>query len=1145
MEKYTLSVFLCQRKRFKKFFNIMRISTLFLFVSIFASYASNVNSQTAKVNITNTRMTVETFIKQVEQETGYMFVYNKEEIDANRTVSLKKGENTVLDCLNEIFEESGISYVFDDDYIVLTKHAKTQPQQVSSGSLNVGKKVAGVVIDISGLPVIGASIVEKGTTNGTVTDLDGKFNIVVSSEEAVLQISYIGYKEQQIPVKGQNSLSITLSEDTEMLEEVVVVGYGTQKKINLTGAVSAVDVDKMSEGRPINNLSTALAGMTAGVKVTTSKNAPGDDGASILVRGKGTLNSAGPLVIVDGVEGSLGSISPNDVESMSVLKDAASASIYGSRAANGVILITTKKGKEGKVKFNYNGYLSIERPSKMLKPVSDYARYMELMNEAYTNSKMGAPFDQESIDLWRQHPNEPLLYPNTDQFDVLFGNTKVAHQHTFSLNGGSEKLSYYSSFTYLDNPGVVENTEYQRYGLRSNIEAKITDWFSVGTNLNGVYSSRNINANSLSDVFNFARQTTPGIVHRHPDGRYGVAHNPVDGGNNILTRLNNKEGENLSRNLQTRFYATVKPFKGLSVSASYAYHYSDNEQWQKPVFIPQWNFLEDVMMTDGIGRTNISNKTTRATRNFMDGTIRYENKFFDDKFDFQVMVGASQEQWEERITSASKYDLLDPALDVIDGAIGDASAGGSRKGWAMRSFFGRVNLGWDNKYMLEVNLRADGSSRFLPNERWGYFPSTSAAWRLDQEAFMADIDWLSTLKLRASYGLLGNNSVGNYDAISTYSKSNYILGNGVNMGLSQTAISNTSLTWESTYITNGGIDFGFLNNRLTGTIDVFNKRTANILINLPAPAVHGEASIPKKNSAEVVNNGIELTLGWQDNLNDFSYYVNGNFTYVKNKVTKYKGDERSYSGNTFLQEGYPINILYLRPTDGIVQDQNDLKKVQAMLDAEDALAKAEGRSPRKVYSDGTPGLGDILYIDSNGDGLVNYDDRVTYGSGDTPPVSLGMNAGLTWKGIDFSFLLQGVFGGKTVYSGAEYRPTTRVGFMINEEIADNRWHSGLLDSNGNITTPAKYPRLGYETEKKNTDASEFWMVSQNYLRVKNIQLGYTLPKSWLNHINMEKLRIYASLENFFTITNYPGLDPESGWGYPAMKQASVGINLTF
>ncbi|MEG0463620.1 TonB-dependent receptor [Bacteroides sp.] len=1015
------------------------------------------------------------------------------------------------------------------------------------------RKVTGTVTDEKGETIIGANVTVKGSTVGVITDLDGNFALEVPAD-AVIRISYIGFLPQEVKTQGKNSFKIQLKEDTKTLDEVVVVGYGTQKKVNMTGSVSAVNVEKMAESRPINNLSNALAGMAAGVKISTTKNAPGDDNASIQVRGQGTLNNSSPLVIVDGVEGSLGSISPNDVETISVLKDAASAAIYGSRAANGVILITTKKGKSGQVRFDYNGYLSIERPTKMIEPVSDYATYMELMNEGYRNSGKGVVYKDndnngipDASELWRQHANEPLLYPNTDAYDVLFGNTVIAQQHSISASGGTDKVNHYTSFTYLNNPGVVENTNYQRSSLRSNIDMKINQWFSVGTNLSGYYGSRNINANALDDVFNYAKQTTPGMIHRHPDGRYGAPHNPEDPAqNNVLTRLNDKEGENIARNLRARFFATISPLEGLSFTGSYTYDYYDNEQWDKPVFIDRYNFLTETLAKSGEGRTSISNKTTRNTRNAMDGVARYQKRFFK-KLDLSVMLGASQEQYEERKNSASKYDLLDPALDVINGATGDASASGERYGWAMRSYFGRLNLGWADKYMVEFNLRADGSSKFASNKRWGYFPSTSVGWRVDQENFMKDIDWLSSLKLRGSYGSLGNNSIGNYDAISVYGKSNYILGNGVNMGLAQAAISNTDLTWESTYVANIGVDFGFLRNRLTGTFDVFNKRTANILIDLPAPAVHGHATIPKQNSAEVLNNGFEVTLGWRDQISDFSYYANANFTYITNKVTKFKGtgvEGRSLDNNRYIWEGHSINTLFLRPTDGIIQDQNDLKKVQAMLDAEEARAAAENRKPRKVYSEGTPGLGDILYVDANNDGVVDFEDRKAYGRGQSAPITYGFDAGFNWKGIDFSILLQGVEGAKTLYT-YEYETRVEAGYIINKEIAEGRWHEGRLDANGNIADPAKFPRLSSFTDTKNSGASDFWMVSQDYLRVKNIQLGYTLPKQWTNTLKVQKLRVYCSLENFFTITSYPGLDPESGWGYPAMKQASFGVNLSF
>lgn len=993
-------------------------------------------------------------------------------------------------------------------------------------------------------PVIGAAVVlTDNNSKSALTDVNGIAKLNGIPTTGNLTVSYMGLKTQIVQIAGQSIIKVVMMEDAMKLEEVVVVGYGQQKKVNLSGSVASVDVGKMAESRPINNISSALAGMAAGVSVTSANNAPGSDNASILVRGQGTLNSSSPLIIIDGVEGNINTVSPNDVETLTVLKDAASASIYGSRAANGVILITTKKGKAGvggKVRLDYNGYVSLENVGKLIKPVSNYADYMTYINEGFVNSKLAEPFSAEKIALWRANEGvDEYRYPNSDNMQDVFGNTGVATQHSLSISGGSDKVSFYTSFTYLDNPGVVENTGFSKYSLRANVEGKVTDWLTMGTNLSGYSADRDIQAENLSDVFNFATQTSPGMINRTADGRYGSVHNDEDDpqANNVLQRLNDRTGENKLKNLKTRFYVNINPVKGLTLTGSYSYEYSDQDRWNKPVFLDKWNFLNETITSVGQGRTSISTYNWKSNREFMDGVIRYENKW--SKLDFNAMVGASQEQYESHDYSSSKLDLVDPGIGVIGGAIGDATAGGGKSDWAMRSFFGRVNLGWADKYLLELNLRADASSRFAKDKRWGYFPSVSAAWRIDQEKFMQkSSSWLNTLKIRASYGSLGNNSVGNYDALSTYSTTNYILNNAVMMGLSQTAIANAMLTWESTYIANLAVDFAFLNNRLFGSAEIFNKTTKDILIDLPAPGVHGNSSIPKQNSAEVVNKGVEINLGWRDKAGDFAYSAVLNFTNVNNEVTKFKGGERSYSGNTFLQEGFPINIQYLRPVDRILQTDADMEIVQRMLDAEKALALAEGRAARKVFDLGTPEKGDLLYADANGDGIINADDRQTYGCGPNPKFLLGLNLTASWKGIDLSVLFQGAFGIEGFYSDFAYRPIARRGNMLNQEISDGRWYEGRTD--------ATFPKYREASDTRNQAASSFWLADKSYLKIRNIQLGYTLPRKWMDAIKFERIRVYVSLENYFTFTSYPGLDPEiGGIGYPTMKQATFGLNITF
>lgn len=1017
----------------------------------------------------------------------------------------------------------------------------SSPQQAKSA-------ITGSVTDPSGEAIIGANVVEKGTTNGTITDLDGKFSLNVSPN-ATLVISYIGFTEQQIPVSNQSSFTIKLKEDSKNLEEVVVVAYGSQKKVNLTGSVTAVNMSELTDSRPITNISSGLAGMAAGVQVTSSSNRPGNDNSSILVRGQGTLNNSAPLVIIDGTEGNINSVNPQDIESLSVLKDAASAAIYGSRAANGVILITTKQGKKGALKMDYNGYVSFESIGKTMESVSNYANYMELVNEGYKNSNQPIPFKQETIDLWRTNEGgDQLAYPNTDWIDATF-RTSVSTNHNVSMSGGSDKIRFYTAFGYMDDPGVMDNSGYEKFNLRANIEADVKPWLKLGTNLSGYVARTEPGTNNISNVFTYGSATTPGMVFRAPDGRYGAMNNleddPQSGNNNPLSSLNSISGDFRKRNTKARMFGTLTPVKGFSLTGSYSYEMVDEQQESKPVFIDLWNFQNNTITKVGTGRTSVTNKNIKQERNFMDIVARYENKFMD-KLDLNVMGGASQEQYGWQWFSATKLDLVDPGLGVINGAVGDATASGTRVEWAMRSYFGRVNLGWDDKYLLEMNMRADGSSRFLPDQRWGYFPSVSAAWRIDQEGFMENLksSWLDNLKLRVSYGSLGNNAVGgsdqnagNYSALSTYSVANYILNNALAMGVSQTAIANAALTWESTKIADIGVDFGFLNNRMSGTLDYFHKKTDGILIDLPAPAVHGNASIPKQNSAVVVNQGVELTLGWRDQIGDFSYSINGNVTWLKNEVTRFKGDDYSLSGASMIKEGLPINAQYVLTVDRIVQTDDDVAYVQSLIDNA-PIDELTGKQKNPFASYGKPEKGDLLYKDINADGIINDNDRSTIGRGPNPDFSYGLNMSAAYKGIDFSVLFQGVSGIKMLYSDGYFTPTVRLGYQLNKEITDGRWREGSTD--------AKYPRLLHYSNTRNTQASDLWIQDKSYLKIKNIQLGYTLPKSWLSRFDVERVRIYGSLENFFTFTDYKGMDPEvTNTTYPTMRQAVIGLNLSF
>ncbi len=1007
--------------------------------------------------------------------------------------------------------------------------------------------VKGIVTDSSGEPIIGASVVVKGSaTLGTITSMNGDFTLKGVKKGLSIVVSYIGYQAQEVKYTGQSHLNISLKDDSQNLDEVVVVGYGVQKKVNMTGSVSAINMTELTESRPITNVSQALAGMAAGVQVTSGSNQPGNDNASILVRGQGTLNTSSPLVIIDGVEQGINTVNPQDIESVSILKDAASASIYGSRAANGVILITTKTGKKGKIKIDYNGYVSFESIRKTLTPVSNYADYMELVNEGLGNSNLAKPFSTEKIEEWR-NGTDALKYPNTDWIDATFQNA-TANNHVISMNGGSDKIRFYGSFGYSNNPGVMENTGYTKYSARLNMDADITKWLNLAMSFSGYVSDMQPGYTQISNVFTYASATTPGMVFRAPDGRYGAMNNSEDAAqsatNNPLIRLNAQTGKNRKNNIRPRFVVTLKPFEGFTLTGSYNYELLDQDISRKPVFLTGYNFYTGEATYTNQGKTSIYNYDAKTERYFNDIVARYDTKLFKKNLGLGVMLGMSNELYRSKNFGVTRYDLVDLSLDAINGATGESSASGSSTEWAMRSFFGRLNLNWQEKYLFEFNLRADGSSRFAKDQRWGYFPSASAAWRIDQEKFMQNAlnGNLSNLKLRLSYGSLGNNSVGNYDYQSLYASSGYayVLNSTMVTGVAQSALSNSALTWESTKVADIGLDFGFFNNRLTGTFDYFNKRTTGILISLPAPAVHGISSLPKQNSAQVTNKGFELTLGWQDKVKDFHYGVTANFSYTKNNVDKFKGTDKSgmsLSGANLIWEGHSINSQYLLRVDRILQTDEDMQLVQNMID--NAPLNEDGTKKNPFAAFGTPQKGDLLYKDVNGDGIIDNNDKEIVSDGPNPKYLLGVNLNASWKGFDFSALIQGAFGMKVFWQNSAYNtPTVRHGYQINKEVADGRWYEGRTD--------ATYPRLLSYTDTRNTLYSDFYLENKAYLKIRNIQLGYTLPTSITQKAGISRVRVYCGLENFFTFTKYKGFDPEvSGMNYPTMRQCTVGLNVSF
>lgn len=1014
---------------------------------------------------------------------------------------------------------------------------------VSIGLFAENLTISGKVTDANKESIIGLTVVVQGNTaHGAVTDIDGNYTLSDVPSDATLQFSYVGMVTQFISVNGRTVIDVEMQSDTELLEEVVVVGYGIQKKVNMTGAVSSVDLSKMVDSRPILSLSAGLSGLASGISVTQAGGGrPGHDGATIRIRGQGTLNNSDPLVVIDGVPGGMNDINPQDVESISILKDAASSAIYGSRAANGVILITTKKGKAGEAKISYNSYITQQKIVNKIDLVSNYADYMDLFNEAQLNSGLPAVFSQEKIDEWRNAGDgDPIKYPNTDWQDEAF-KTGLLQNHTLSINGGTDKARYFLSGNYLQNPGIMENSKYDRFSARMNVDIDVKEWITVGVNAYGYRGKEDLGLSGTEQsgnlFYSYLQATTPGMCFRSPDGRYGGVNNPEDdsqsGTNNILRRLNSVKGNRTTNKMVSRFFVQLRPLKGFTVEGSYTYDFSNAFRYEQPVFFDLWNLYTNTIQTKGTGITKVTNYDEKWIRNHLDGLVRYETDIH--KLNIQTTLGASQEAYRYNYVSASKENLVAPEMTELDAATANASVGGNYSNWAMHSLFGRMNLNWDEKYLLEANLRMDKSSRFAPGKtRRGFFPSFSAGWRISEEEFMKENDFFNQLKIRGSYGSMGNNSVGDYDYQMFYSAQNYILNNAVQIGMAQRALSNAALTWETTYVSNAGVDFGF--NKLNGSVDFFIKNTKGVLIDLPAPLVHGNASIPKTNAGEVRNKGVELNLSWNDKIGQVGYYIGGNYTYVKNKVTKFKGMESAINGTNMILEGQPINIQYVLSVDRIVQTEEDLAMVQAMVDA----------NPNAFTQYQRPELGDLLYKDVSGpdgvpDGRITSDDRIMVGNGTNPTTTYGFNFGIDWKGFDFACLLQGSAGLKVYWDGldgASFWPQVRRGNQINKTIADGRWYPGRTDTT--------YPRLLDYSDSRNRVASDFWIQDRSYMRIKNIQLGYTLPKSIMQKMRMQTLRLYISVDNALTFTKYKGLDPEvAGTRYPTMRLSTFGVNLTF
>lgn len=1115
---------------------------LFLVVmTLGISLAGNTYSQEALLKSVTIRVENKDFrtvLSAIEKKTDIKFSYDLAIVPKEK-MSVKVVDEPLANVLGKLLDPLRLKYSVSGKYIIISKSAATadeEPRSALPGSEELlVKTIKGTVTEAGGEPLPGVNVLLKGTQKGTVTDPAGRFVLTLSDSEltpdAILVFSFVGYISREITIANRTQIDTELEVDTKSLEEVVVVGYGTQRKANMTGAVSSIDFENEAlSSRAVTNVSTMLAGMSSGIRVQQQNGLPSDNNNSSLnVRGVGSLNnSSAPLVVIDGQVADINSVSPNDVASVTILKDAASAAIYGSRASNGVILITTKTGNDtqGKVTFTYNNFIGWKTPAQVANLVDNSPDYMLLVNMMMRNSGMADRYPQQYIDEWREGAKtDPIYYPNTNWLTALIKKNKVTN-HNFSARGGNERINFYTSVDYFKDNGLVPNTGFRRLNFRNNLTYKVNKWLKFGNNLTLI--STKAGPASVSDGFLWMRATTPAVVPRHPDGRYGSGQliDGEGGSNNTLMNLEIQRGETRGTQIQGKVFAVLTPLEGLSVTGSYFSDFKLTDIWEGQIYTDQWNFQTNQV---GINRTNgsrfqLANRVPRNHRQIYDLYADYTKTLGGHSI--QALAGFNQEYYLTKSLVASRSDLLSYDTPVLDAAANDPQASGSANDFSLRSFFGRLAYNYKGKYLLETNMRYDGSSRFAPDKRWGLFPSVSAGWMVSAEDFWEPLSrTVNDLKLRVSWGKLGNNGIGNYEWQEFYQANNYNFGGNIVQGLSYNSFGNSVITWESTNVLNIGADIRLFNT-LNLDLNYYNKFTNNILANLPIPLVNGGIGAPRVNAAEVKNTGLEAELRYLVNLGKVSLNFAANIGYNKNRIVKYKGNVIEARGESQAwTEGQPIGVYWLREVEQIIQDPSVV----------------EGLVNQGItFNPSVPGVGDFLYRNTNGDKVINDNDRVLKGN-PIPLYTYGGKAGASFAGFDFNVFFDGVGKWDRYLRGSLYSLNHQVGYQWPQEYL-NAW----TQENPSTTIPKIY-----FSNPKNDQVSDYFLRSAAYLKIRSVQLGYTLPSNLAKLARVSKLRVFANMENYFTFTGWPTMDPEvttedgADQTYPLSKTFSVGVSLSF
>jgi len=1099
----------------------MRLTTFFLIVVSLQVQADGFSQQ--KITISKTGVSLETVFRDIHEQSGYNFLYSDRVLQNARSITINVKNAPIEKVLKQCLKGQSLLYNIIDNTVIIKLIEK--PAELKPIPPTV--EVSGRIVDSSGRPVVGVNIMVKNSGIGTVTDSKGEFSLSVPGSRSVLIFSHLGFATEERVIGNNTVFNIILKAEFTGLDQVVVVGYGTQKKVNVTGAVGTIKGTDLAQS-PASNLSNSLAGRLTGVIVNNRSGAPGDDASEIFIRGKGSWNGSGPLIIIDGIANRSGfdRINPEDIESISVLKDA-SASIYGSRAANGVILITTKKGKEGKTTFHYDGNMGLTQPTRLTNFANSWqaATYNNEVNQNLYNTPL---YSAEEIQKFKDG-SDPNLYPNYNIYDLMLKKAAPQTRHSLSVRGGSKNIKFYFSGGYLNEDSYFKQgvDNFKSYNLLSNIDASVSKNLDISLELMGRLDRKQIATQGGFSSFEemLVNPSTLPVFYSNglPANIYG--HNLVEGvrGKGGIT----SDGVN-ELNSQL-FFKWKLPFivNGLYVSGIGAFDYnnSTNKTFANTYDYYQYNAINNTYENENVN-PSLGRSLSQRFQNRFGKTVNLRLGFTRSYGPHNIDAFVAYEQYDmnyEFISAKRSVFLSDQIPYLFFGGTQNELNDGSAGQTAYRNMFGRIAYNFKEKYLAELTVRRDESVKFPTDKRVGYFPGISAGWRISEETFIKDnFHFINNLKLRGSWGQAGSDAVGDFQYLATY-----VLGQGyafgsqaqTNPSISPSGVPNPFITWEVANNSNIGLDGDFWNGKFGFEVDYFISKRSNILAkrNGSVPNYTGLV-LPDENIGKTKNQGIEILLKHHNRIsNDFSYDVSSNFTFVRNKVLF--RDEAVNIPDYQRQAGHSIGSYLLYQTDGIFKTQADLDKT---------AAKYPGTQ-----------LGDIKYVDVNGDGKINSKDMVMVNENPTPEIIFGFTLGINYKGFAINSLFQGQADAKVLVN-----PTTRNGNInIPLWMYNDRWSSN--NTNGNM------PRaFNNRSETVNELASTFWLRNASFIRLKTVELSYLFSNRSLKNLGIEQLRIYTNGFNLFTIDKMQGdYDPEMnnslGVYYPQTKIYNVGVNLTF